>query len=78
MANGDLWLAERHLANSKAWTFWKYFLGVLSEGKRGIINAINLNAGNTGIEIQGFEDARALDLANEKRPTPEMKNNRKK
>ena len=53
-------------------------LGVLSEGKRGIINAINLNAGNTGIEIQGFEDARALDLANEKRPTPEMKNNRKK
>ena len=54
------------------------FSGVLSEGKRGIINAINLNAGNTGIEIQGFEDARALDLANEKRPTPEMKNNRKK
>jgi len=53
-------------------------VGVLSEGKRGIINAINLNAGNTGIEIQGFEDARALDLANEKRPTPEMKNNRKK
>lgn len=53
-------------------------VGVLSEGKRGIINAINLNAGNTGIEIQGFEDARALDLANEKRPTTEMRNSRSK
>ena len=47
--------------------------GVLSEGKRGLLNAMNQNE-----EIKGFEDARALDIANEKRPTAEMKKSRKK
>lgn len=48
-------------------------VGVLSEGKRGLLNAVTQNE-----EIKGFEDARALDIANEKRPTPEMKKSRKK
>jgi len=58
-------------------------VGVLSEGKKGLLTAIDVNdvtndSSNSSIKIQGFDDARALDLANEKRPTPEMKKNRSK
>ena len=52
--------------------------GVLSQGKSGLLSAIDLSS-SSGVEIQGFDDARALDLANEKRPTrEEMKRSRKK
>jgi hypothetical protein len=54
-------------------------VGVLSQGKSGLLSAIDLSS-SSGVEIQGFDDARALDLANEKRPQPreEMKKSRKK
>lgn len=53
-------------------------VGVLSQGKSGLLSAIDLSS-SSGVEIQGFDDARALDLANEKRPQPreEMKKSRK-
>ena len=53
------------------------FSGILTSGKKGLLAAID-GINNPDLNIESFDDARALDIQNEKRPAERGTNGRKR